>query len=57
WSLVCMPFKSKLCPNNHKSRQGCGKAARWATVGQKCQPQRYYCRGLGKVESPRKEIP
>ena len=56
-SLVCMPFKSKFCPNNHKSCQGCGEAAHWATVGQKCQPERHDCRGMGKVKSPRKKMP
>jgi len=52
-----MPFKSKLRPNNNKSRQGRGKATHWKTVGQKCKPERDYCRGLGKVESPRNKIP
>ncbi len=51
-----MPFKSKLRPNNNKSRQGCGETTHWATVGQKCQPERHDCRGLGKVKSPRKKM-
>jgi len=47
-----MPFKSKLHPNNNKSRQGSGKATHWPTVGQKCQPERHDCRGLAKLNLP-----